>query len=147
MLLCVATVALWVRSYYVDDHWDWSYRGEPKGGLFAVPGGLGLRWVAVRPGHQAVERSDYFIPVRVLEAPSNSFFVGYLDGLPGKIVWIGFIRCWLLFALLAVLPSLHVSSTIRSLGRRRAGHCRRCGYDLRATPDRCPECGAVPAGK
>jgi hypothetical protein len=29
--------------------------------------------------------------------------------------------------------------------RRVARHqCRECGYGLRATPDRCPECGAVP---
>ncbi|HEY8667584.1 MAG TPA: hypothetical protein VIL86_13030 [Tepidisphaeraceae bacterium] len=54
------------------------------------------------------------------------------------LFWVGFFA---LFAL-AVL-------TVRRLGFGRGiqedGLCRRCGYDLRATPERCPECGtAVP---
>jgi hypothetical protein len=54
---------------------------------------------------------------------------------------------WLAAAALAALPSLQVSRLVRSVRlrrRTRAGLCPACGYDLRATPDRCPECGAVP---
>jgi hypothetical protein len=42
----------------------------------------------------------------------------------------------------AFLPTAWLRRHVRR--RSRAGSCMRCGYDLRATPDRCPECGALP---
>jgi len=50
------------------------------------------------------------------------------------------------FPLWVVFPvfSVPVLLAVRSLRRRnRPGHCSKCGYDLRASPDRCPECGHI----
>jgi hypothetical protein len=56
-----------------------------------------------------------------------------------------------LIALTAVLPAVwalswlaYVPAQLRGRRAARRGLCRQCGYDLRATPGRCPECGTVP---
>jgi hypothetical protein len=43
--------------------------------------------------------------------------------------------------ILLTLPAMCAVRTWRRFQRERQGHCRQCGYDLRATPERCPECG------
>lgn len=54
---------------------------------------------------------------------------GYFAGVP----------YWFVVGLSLVLPAARLG---RVFARRTAqGLCPACGYDLRATPERCPECG------
>ena len=60
--------------------------------------------------------------------------------------WIGMtllvMPLWPWVALAALLPAAWIR---RKAKARRPHTCPNCGYDLRATPGRCPECGAIAA--
>jgi hypothetical protein len=63
------------------------------------------------------------------------------------LYWEAGVPLWFVAALALIPPAIAARSWWR---RRRVveGRCRVCGYDLRASPQRCPECGtpvAAPA--
>jgi hypothetical protein len=59
-----------------------------------------------------------------------------------RAVWIPH---WFLVLTFALYPAIWLLSRARrNRGGRDGINCARCDYDLRATPDRCSECGAVP---
>jgi predicted amidophosphoribosyltransferase len=51
---------------------------------------------------------------------------------------------WALAFATAMVPGLVSARRACRTRRLRVGLCPACGYDLRATPDRCPECGTAP---
>ena len=57
------------------------------------------------------------------------------------------LKCWPLVVALSLLPGARGLAWVVRRVRRRAGEglCPSCGYDLRATPERCPECGTIAA--
>ncbi len=50
---------------------------------------------------------------------------------------------WLAALLLLVLPALWLKRFHDARRARNVGLCPTCGYDLRASPERCPECGTI----
>jgi hypothetical protein len=141
LALSAALAAGWVRSYRRYDavgFWP-SGRHDRPFGVLSDSGTLCLATsVEARPSSPR-RRWDHFeaAPGRIALSPDVAGFVlransqGFIIGLT---YWAA--------CVLATLPAASIWRTNRRRRRlKRAGHCPRCGYDLRATPDRCPECG------
>jgi hypothetical protein len=136
--LFVAAVVLWVRNFWVVEGVDWN----------------GSRWFA------SVSSADCTLELWILPRhvgdrepgwnygnAANERFFDYFWGVPdfrtdGQLKVA--IPYWALSAASAFMGLLGLAGRRLRRKTRPRPECRVCGYDLRATPDRCPECGAVP---
>lgn len=61
--------------------------------------------------------------------------------------WLVRIPFWMLAVTTGMLPGIRLAVAANHLWRERRvrsiGLCPGCGYDLRATPEQCPECGRM----
>ena len=167
-MVFVASAVLWVRGYLVGD--SFRYRQQPDATADNVTrtdyvvassrGRLGLAMTStsnVAWQHQTRSltwgRDRPPMPMSVPN-PTPMGRLGFQfvsEGVPlggsSFLTVIGIIApSWFVVATSAVPPGLAYLVWRR---RRRArlrlarGQCVRCGYDLRGTPERCPECGAA----
>src|SRR5207237_191995 len=51
---------------------------------------------------------------------------------------------WFVMIISALMPARRGAAWWRMRHRRHMGLCEQCGYDLRASKGKCPECGSVP---
>ena len=139
-LLCAATTAMWIRSYFVQPPNEFSDRWLFDSG-----------YAAIYQGRLTVVYHDSSpAPVRWFQILSFSTPIISIDQWDnGGNGWDNFwwytsvdVRLWLLSAVFATAPICCLIVN-RHRHRPRSELCADCGYDIRATPERCPECGSV----
>jgi hypothetical protein len=126
------------------------------GGVYAYRGALYLdtgRWVGARQQSNFADVVSLpLIPEFRCRFDSDDRVIGVRYGPKNRAYglagyyFVGLSFYWLM-PLCLVIPSLWVARRRREHRLGRMGGCLHCGYDLRATPERCPECGAVPTAK
>jgi len=131
LLLSFLLAGLWLRSYFRTDLLVWNY---PKG------------WIAVSldEGDLYGHRYSYPTPTNNHEKPFE-----YRCSIPD--LWANAaeqdhqirIPLWTILLLFLVMPCRAIWF---DRWRTPGAFCGVCGYDLRATPDRCPECGTETRG-
>jgi hypothetical protein len=146
-------LTLWVRGHYVRDQIIHAAHGTVKTNyrltLSSGRGKFGLYWTV-----EDQYKVDPTITKRTWRYEAEDLRPGsWTDGLaefsfqsrykPAMHEVSGNLRipCWLPGLLTMIMPTVALLRWRRARYRMSKGLCRRCGYDLRASTDKCPECG------
>jgi hypothetical protein len=82
----------------------------------------------------------------IVDQPHDKFVSPEHPFEPGRLRGIA-VPDWFLLGLSIILPFRWIMKRRRQRRRKRLGLCFACGYDLRATLGRCPECATVVSAK
>jgi hypothetical protein len=138
-LLLIATIVLWFRSQH------------PKGSLkiadsFTFTKTEPQYWAITRPNRIVLCRQvgkDWSKNLRKFDFLGVKFGGHWGDK---SMLWnleIPFALPTVLFTLPILLRGYFWQKDRKVRRRQDEGRCKTCGYDLRATPGRCPECGTI----
>jgi hypothetical protein len=164
----VATLIVWIRSEFAYDAF-WKISLNRATGNYIAPAVIwddGRLLMIVRTAHfinpRSAGRPWTHTPANSYahypHGPDNNGFsnVKWMwfyhgdrwnsAGLRINEYWV-ILRLWIMAALFSLGPVAWLWRAKRDHERQTRGFCRQCGYDLRATPHRCPECGAIPPEK
>lgn len=167
LLACLALAALWARSYAVEDSVDWrradawrlvrSSRGHLIVDLNVSDwsgGRKGLRYAKEASNPNSL--ADAKLRGYTLSISPRDTVVRWEWGGFAWWQWRSAVGGNSIATLIVPLRPAIAATALPPLGwglvvysrsyvrrrRRRLNRCTRCGYDLRASPDWCPECGA-----
>jgi len=160
--VAVFLAAWWVRGYWVYDEIEWPF--TPPGHHFELRTNRGLAQLRVdldwpmeerglNWGHRPLTDGYYlwadlsdnerFAGFGANRRPWSALYYGVLSAGQTRLINVP-LAAPVLLAM--VLPAWRAIAYVRKRRSSRAGRCAVCGYDLRATPERCPECGSVSPG-
>jgi hypothetical protein len=155
LFLGATTAAVWIRSL-----WRWDVVGYGicdaathvchTASVSWNDGRISLTFtrLVIEPGEVDASRVIGWHRVTGDYLGSDDDFWWSFDWSPKGAVGFDFIRhfsirAWIVVLTFALLPALTLYEHLRRRMRFNENHCTFCGYDLRATPDRCPECGTT----
>src|SRR5687768_11896561 len=163
LLLFVVVAVAWVRSHFVSERVTWYGMGEVLGrrvnAAYSVTSGRGQVRVLTSyfgPKHPnprttyATGPAERAVTGRELHRRVGFSYYEWVDetapatgwNLGGRDVSVPY---WWGAVVLAMPGAIWLAARgrRRRRWRRERGLCVVCGYDLRATPGRCPECGVT----